>query len=141
MGRARKHPSLASYNRGCRCTECTDLNRRRIAAYRATPVSAKDLTHGTWSSYVAGCRCHLCSAEAKRRNHVYRYGVYEGLMPDKDLCTHNALQRCKARYAENVYVCGNCSKLFVVRDRVEPVVRPEPFSDGRQPWGSRPRQA
>lgn len=34
-GLPRKHPSNGSYKRGCRCSECLEFNRLRIAKYRS----------------------------------------------------------------------------------------------------------
>ncbi len=69
------HPSLSSYNRGCRCDECKNLNRIRANEYRSRPVEKKNLTHGTQSSYVAGCRCEKyteANTEASRSHYVRR---------------------------------------------------------------------
>jgi hypothetical protein len=58
-------------------------------------------------------------------------------------CPHNALRKSKERYAENMYVCGNCSALFEVKEHKEPEPPKEkpPMFDRRPPWGTRPRQA
>jgi hypothetical protein len=58
-------------------------------------------------------------------------------------CEHNQLQRSKERYGENVYVCGRCSKLFLVTPKPadSPVGQRGPMLDTRKPWGTRGRQA
>jgi len=61
-------------------------------------------------------------------------------MPKTD-CQHYVVRKVKQPYGENVYVCGNCSKLFVVKDFVEYEPPKEPMFDGRKPWGLRDRQA
>lgn len=67
-------------------------------------------------------------------------------MSAKAECQHLAIRRKRSEphaYLENVYVCGNCAKLFVVRD-YEPVkaTTKEPMGqENKVPWGLRPRQA
>ena len=56
-------------------------------------------------------------------------------------CLHYVVRKAKARYAENVYVCGNCSKLFTVKEYTEPKIEPEPLGKNPIPWGLRNRQA
>lgn len=56
-------------------------------------------------------------------------------------CMHLALRKSREVYAENMYVCGNCSTLFEVKEHVEVKPPKEPMFDGRKPWGTRDRQA
>lgn len=61
-------------------------------------------------------------------------------------CEHNALRKKRTedphQYPEQMYVCGSCAKLFVVKEYEEPKPPPlEPMFDGRPPWGMRSRQA
>ena len=61
-------------------------------------------------------------------------------------CAHYVIRKSKERHPENVYVCGNCSKLFVVADKQEPEPQSaydknQPMIDRRPPWGLRNRQA
>ena len=58
-------------------------------------------------------------------------------------CAHHQLQKSRERYAENVYVCGNCSALFTVTAKLASQLmnQSEPMFDTRKPWGTRNRQA
>jgi hypothetical protein len=56
-------------------------------------------------------------------------------------CKHHAIRKVKERNAENLYVCGNCSRLFEVKLH-EPIAPSKgPMFDRRPPWGLRDRQA
>ena len=60
--RITKHGTASSYQRGCRCDECTSAGRERKrqldAERREHP---EDAPHGTTGGYTNwGCRCDLC---------------------------------------------------------------------------------
>lgn len=72
----RKHGSMSTYNKGCRCDSC-DLRAKEYRAIRrqqirnGTFARRKPLVHGKSSTYSAyGCRCKYCriaEAMAKRK--------------------------------------------------------------------------
>ena len=56
---------------GCRCEDCTEANRKRVARRSAErnlePKDPNDPRHGTISFYNNhGCRCDRCKAENSR---------------------------------------------------------------------------
>ena len=57
--------SSHSYNTGCRCDDCREYQRARVARNRGQRFAIGLLTHGTRSAYDAGCRCTEC-LEARR---------------------------------------------------------------------------
>ena len=60
------HGTYTMYGkRGCRCAECREGQRARVARNRAERLAAGRLTHGTRSAYDAGCRCQWCKAERR----------------------------------------------------------------------------
>lgn len=63
---AGKHGTGNRYNRGCRCPECADATRERMAKRRH---SRKPPVHGTKSAYRNhGCRCDPCKAAGSVEN-------------------------------------------------------------------------
>lgn len=64
--RIKAHGTPSAYNRGCRCPECTEVQRVRMAASRermyAQGLPEDDPRHGRYSTYVNwGCRCEACT--------------------------------------------------------------------------------
>lgn len=64
------HGDYRAYNKGCRCDDCRDAQRRHRAELRAKwqadPSSADRAGHGKASTYRnCGCRCGECT-EANR---------------------------------------------------------------------------
>jgi len=56
---------------GCRCEECTEANRKRVARRRAertaAPKDDNDPRHGSYSFYSNhGCRCDKCRSAASK---------------------------------------------------------------------------
>ena len=77
------HGTYSMYARkGCRCDDCREYQRARVAKNRADRLASNRLNHGSRSSYDAGCRCKLCretrtnAAKGEyvslRHNHVTR---------------------------------------------------------------------
>ena len=57
-------------------------------------------------------------------------------------CPHNALRKMKMHnYPFSAFICGNCSRVFMVQAYEPPEPTKEPMFDGREPWGLRDRQA
>lgn len=65
----RPHGTYAQYKRGCRCEDCAEYQRARVADNRMTRVVDNRLSHGTRSAYDAGCRCSDCR-KARHDAHV-----------------------------------------------------------------------
>lgn len=47
---------------GCRCDECREYQRCRVARNRLERLTRGIVNHGVRSSYDAGCRCDACKA-------------------------------------------------------------------------------
>lgn len=56
------HGTHADYKAGCRCDECREYQRARVAANRADRFAKGKFNHGRRSAYDAGCRCEPCRA-------------------------------------------------------------------------------
>ena len=61
MSRSIVHGTYSTYFwHMCRCTECREGQRQRVARNRAERLASGSLSHGTRSAYDAGCRCEPC---------------------------------------------------------------------------------
>lgn len=76
-----RHGIASSYNRGCRCDDCTARHRERLATYLSRRRALRVLVdgrlvaplpaekHGKVSTYVNhACRCVPCVAAGVERN-------------------------------------------------------------------------
>lgn len=60
------HGTYTRYTRAkCRCDECREYQRKRVADNRAKRLAEGRITHGTRSGYDAGCRCWMCKRERR----------------------------------------------------------------------------
>lgn len=55
------HGTYSAYARyKCRCNECREYQRARVARSRAQRLAEGRIGHGTSSGYDDGCRCEEC---------------------------------------------------------------------------------
>lgn len=99
---SRRHGTASNYNAGCRCADCTEAQRLRIALFRldrAGSLSPDDPRHGNASSYINyGCRCRPCTDAHNARLLPGRARrIREGIPPDDS--------RHGTRYGYNEYGC------------------------------------
>lgn len=94
--RIRAHGTPSAYNAGCRCEDCTTVNRNRMAGQRERWATDSPLTgpddprHGTPTAYSSyGCRCEPCTkanrdacAEYKRSTREARSERAKSIDPD-----------------------------------------------------------
>lgn len=68
-------PGASAYGAGCRCAECTELHRQRVAAVRADLAARprEDVPHGTSGGYSNwSCRCEPCTEAHTAELAAYR---------------------------------------------------------------------
>jgi hypothetical protein len=63
------HGTIGRYYAGCRCDECREAKRVRVAVNRAKVREGGfvNATHGSGSAYDAGCRCPMCGGYRRRK--------------------------------------------------------------------------
>ena len=74
------HGTYSAYARcKCRCNECREYQRARVARTRAQRLTEGRINHGTSSGYDDGCRCEDCrDAHRSRIAHSRAQRVAEG---------------------------------------------------------------
>ena len=70
------HGTTARYYAGCRCDECREAKRIRVAGNRARALANGALNHGVRAAYDCGCRCARCRA-AKQVDYIKNPGEYQ----------------------------------------------------------------
>jgi hypothetical protein len=73
-GIIRRHPSVSAYHKGCRCEDCTRINRERNLAIRAALAARPrdEVPHGTYGGYCNWrCRCEACTAANTQQSRAY----------------------------------------------------------------------
>jgi hypothetical protein len=80
---------------------------------------------------------------SKSRRTQFGDAVPFKISDQKTDCQHYVVRKIRRGdpYPFNAYVCGNCAKVFEVKEYVEVGPPEEPMFDGRKPWGLRDRQA
>ena len=65
------HGRATTYNRGCRCDQCTAANRIRMQVYKrkVRTDGFSGLAHGRKSTYNLGCKCAACLKIGRESQH------------------------------------------------------------------------